>query len=142
LKSWQKRERGDVPWAYDPEVAVVHSREVGDVEALGGGDDRRVDGPEREIPIRRDEFGDSQPVTGRNGLDRERPGGEIAEEADLGFGAQARPQEVSDLRHDEDWDDQRTRVGLEQFKRCVMMGVVAIDVGVQRPSIDEQGRYR
>jgi hypothetical protein len=129
-------------WAYDAEMAVVHGRDVGDIETLGGDNDRRVNGSEREIPIGRDEFGDSQPVAGRNGLDRERPGGEIAEEADLGFRAEARPQEVGDLCHDKDWDDERTRVGLEQFERSLMMGVVAVDIGVQRPGVDEQGRYR
>lgn len=69
--------------AYYSKVTTIHRRDLLDLQALSRGDDRRVDGSEREIAIRRDELGDPQPIGGRNGLYREGAAREVAEEADL-----------------------------------------------------------
>ncbi len=44
------------------EVAGVEGREGADVEAFGDGDDRRVNGAEPQIGVRRDQLFDAEPV--------------------------------------------------------------------------------
>ena len=138
----EHRERIHVSRLHDAEVASVDGRDVGDVAALGGGDHRRVDGAEREVAIVGDEFGDSQPVSGGHGLDRECAGSEVAEEADFGLDAESGREQVGHLGDDEDRDDQRADVRFEKLERCRVMRIVRIDVGVQGARVDEQRRYR
>jgi hypothetical protein len=57
--SREERERVDVPGPHDAEVAVVDRGYLGDPEPFGGGNDRRIDGAEREVPIDGDEFRDA-----------------------------------------------------------------------------------
>jgi hypothetical protein len=78
-----------VRWPNNAEVSAVDRRDLGDCEPLGCRDDRSVDGPKRQIAVRGNELRDAQPVSGENRLDRERAGGEVTEEADLGFDAEA-----------------------------------------------------
>jgi hypothetical protein len=98
-----------------PEVAAVHRGDVADVPALGYGDDRRVYCPERQIAICGNELGDAEPIAGWHRLDREGATGEVAEEADLGLDTKPGRQQVGDFGDNEDRDDERARMALEQL---------------------------
>jgi hypothetical protein len=130
-----------VAGTYDREVPPVDRRDFGDTETLGRGDDRRVDRAKRQVAIARDQLGDTDPVRCRHRLDLEGAGREIAEEADLGLGAEARRQQVDDLGDDQRWDDQRAGMGLQQLERRLMMSVVGVDVRVERTGVDDDRGY-
>jgi hypothetical protein len=102
--------------AYDGEVAPVDSRNLGDAQALSRGDDRCIHGAQRQVAVARNQLSDPQPVRDRHRLNGERATGEIAEEADLGLCAQASREQRDHLGDDERWDDERTRVGLQQLE--------------------------
>lgn len=140
--SGHERERGHVTWANDVEVTAVEGGDVFDAETLGRGDDRRIDRAEREIAIRGDELGHSQPVAGGHVIDGKGAAGEVSEEPDLRFDPEARGEQIRHLGDDQDRDDEGTRVRLEEIQARFVMGIVGIDVGVQRPRVDEQCRYR
>lgn len=48
-------------------------------------------------------------------------------------------QQIDDLGHNEEWNDERTRVLFQQSKALIMVPVVGVDVGVQRPRVDQKG---
>jgi uncharacterized membrane protein HdeD (DUF308 family) len=131
-----------VRWPDNAEVSAVDRRDFGEREPLGCRYDRCVDGPKRQIAVRGHELGDAQPVSGQNGLDRECAGGEVAEEADLGFDAEAGGEEIRDLRHHENGHDQRAEVRLQELERLLVMRVVGVDVGVERAGVDDDPGYR
>lgn len=64
--------------------------------------------------------------------------GEIAEEANLSLPAQSGLDQVGDLGDDEHGDDERSRMRLQQLQAGGVVGVVGIDVGVERASVDDQ----
>jgi len=100
--SGQELERGAVGGADDVEVATVERRERRDSQSLGGGDDRGVDGPERQVAMASDEFCDPKPVVLLDGDARERPCGEIAGQAKLSVRSEPRPDQICDFGYDED----------------------------------------
>jgi hypothetical protein len=128
--------------AHDGEVAPIDSRDLGDAEALGRGDNRGIHRAQGEVAIARHQFGDPQPIRGRDRLHGERAAGEVAEEADLGLGAQASGEKVDDFGDDQGGDDEWARVGFEQFECGGVVGVVGVDVGVERPGVDDERGYR
>jgi hypothetical protein len=97
-------------------MPAVERRELRDAEPLGSCDHRRVDGPEATVPVRSDELGDPEPVGCVHGLDRECARSQIAEEPHLGLHAETSRKEIGDLRDDEDRDDERARMGLEELE--------------------------
>jgi hypothetical protein len=124
--------------AHNAEVTAIERRHFGGVEPLCGGDHRSVDGAERQVAIFGDELGHANRVVGMQRLDREAAAGEIAEEADLGFPAETRLDQVGDLGDNEGGDDERPRMGLEQLQAGGVVGVVGVDVGIERPGVDDQ----
>jgi hypothetical protein len=128
--------------AYDGEVAPVDSRDLGDAQALGRGDDRRIDGAQRQVAVARDQLGDPQPVRDRYWLNSERATGEIAEEADLRLGPEASREQMDDLGDDERRDDERARVSLQQLECGIVVSVIGVDVGVERSGVDDERSYR
>jgi hypothetical protein len=102
-------------WPDNAEVATVEGRDLGGIESLRRGDHRGVDGPEGQVAVFGNELGDTNRVAGMERLDREVAPGEIAEEANLGFPAETRLDEVGHLGDDEGRDDERSRMGLEQL---------------------------
>lgn len=122
----------------DAEVPAIECRDLDKVQALGGRDDRGVDRTEWEVAVAGGELGDAQPVTGEDGFGPQRAGGEIAEEADLCDDAEPCCDEVGDFADDEDRDEQRTGVGLEELPALDVVAVVGIDVGVERAGIDQE----
>jgi hypothetical protein len=71
-------------------------------------------------------------------LDAEIPAGKIAEKADLGLPAQARPDQIGDLGDDEGGDDERAWVRFQQLEAGRVMGVIGVDVGVEGSRVDNQ----
>lgn len=124
--------------ADDIEVAAVERRHFGDVEPLGGGDHRGIDGAERQVAVLGDELGDADRVAGVQRLDREGAGGEITEEANLRLPAEPGADQVDDLGDDERGEDERTWVGFEQLQAGGVVGVVGINVGVEGASVEDQ----
>jgi hypothetical protein len=57
----------------------------------------------------------------------------------IGSGTEAGAEQVHDLGDDEDGNDQWAWMGLQKFKAFPVMPVVSIDVGVERPGIDDEG---
>ena len=119
-------------------MAATEGRDPAFPQAFGGCDDRGVDGSEREVPVAPHEFRDAQPVPGGDRLRDEVAGGEVAEESDLRFDTQARPEQIDDLGDDKFRDDERPGLGLEQAEAGGVMGVVGVDVGVERSGVDDQ----
>jgi hypothetical protein len=111
-------------------MSSVDRRDLADAEALRSGDDRGVDRSKWEIAVRRDEFGDAQPISGWHGVDREHACCEVSEESNLRLDAESCREQVGHLGDDQHRDDQRAGVSLEQLEGCVMMRVVGVDVGV------------
>ncbi len=66
------------------------------------------------------------------------PAARVAEESHLGVDADAGAEQVDDLGDDELRDDQRSDVGLEEVEAGGVVGIVAVDVGVQRTGVDDQ----
>lgn len=124
--------------AHDAEVAMIDGRYVGDVESFGGRDDGGIYGAERKVVVLRDELGDSDQVDGVNSLEGEVAGCEVTKETDFRLPTEVGRDEVGDFGENERWDDQRARVGLQELEARRMVGVVTIEVGVQRAGVDDQ----
>ncbi len=54
--------------ADDGEMAVIEGADSSDGQPLGRGDDRRVDGAERKVPVSGYELDDAEPVHRSHGL--------------------------------------------------------------------------
>ena len=63
---------------------------------------------------------------------------EVPQKPDFGGRAKPRGQKVSDLGDDEDRHHDRTSVILEESQRLDVVGVVGVDVRVQRAGIGQQ----
>ena len=81
----EQRECRDMGGTYDAEVPPVERCHLVGVQPLSRSDDGCIDGAKREIAVGADELGDSKPVAGRNGFGYQIPGGDVADEADLGL---------------------------------------------------------
>lgn len=119
---------------------MIERRHLGEVEALCCGDDGRVNGSEREIPVEGDELGNPQPIASGDRLGEEAPRSEVTEEADFGVRSESGPDEVRHLGDDENGNEERARMLLEKLEALGMVAVVHVDVGVQGPGVDEE-RY-
>jgi hypothetical protein len=119
-------------------MATIRRGDLGRVEALGGGDDRGVDRAERQVAVARHQLGDPDGVGGVERLEDQVATREVAEEPDLGLPAEASAKEVRDLRYDERRHDERPGVRFEQLEGRCVMGVVGVDVGVERTGVDDQ----
>ena len=128
--------------ADDREVTAVDGCDLGDPQALGRGDDRRIDRAQWQVAVARDELGDPEPVRGRDGFNGECATRDVAEEADLGFGAEASREQVDDLGDDQGWHDQWAGMSLEQVEGRRVLGVVGVDIGIQRSGVDDESAYR
>jgi hypothetical protein len=120
-------------------VAPIEGEELTLPEPLSGSDDGGVDRSERQVPVGAGEFRDPDPVGCENRFGDEIPGREVTEKADLGIWAEPRPEQIHDLGDDEDGNNERTLMRLEDLKALLVMPVVTVDVGIQRPCIDDEG---
>ena len=123
------------------EMATIQRRKLRDFEPLAHGHDRRIDGSKRKISIPRRELGNAQPIRGDNRFGDEVAAGQVTEKPHLRIGSQASFDQVGHLGHDEDRDDDRPRMVLQELEARVVVPVVGVDVGVQGSRVDEQ-RYR
>ena len=124
--------------AYDGEVAAIDCRYVCDVESFGGCDDGSINSAEWKVVVPRHELSHSYQVTAVNWLKREIASRNVAQEPDFGLPSQASRDKVRHLGKNKRWDDQRARVGLKELKARRVVGVVTVDVGVQRAGVDDQ----
>src|SRR6202035_40783 len=119
-------------------MTMVERRDLHDLEALGGGDDRGVDGPKWQVVVAGDELRHPQQIGRVHGLEREAARCKVAKEAHLGLPAETRGKQVDDLGDDEGRDEQWAAVALQQLPTGQMVGIVSVDVGVQRTRVDDQ----
>ena len=124
------------------EVTPVDRGDVAHAETLCCGHDRRVDRAEGQVTVARDQFCDAQPVCDRYRLHDEGAAGEVAQKADLWIGPESGGEQVDDFGDDERGNDERAGVSFEQLERGGVVGVVGVDVGVERPGIDDESGYR
>lgn len=104
-----------------------------------GGDHRSVDRSEGEVSVRAGEFSDADPVGCEDWFGDQVSCGEITKKADLGIWTEPSPEQIHDLGDDEDWNNERAGMGLEDFEALLVMPVVTVDVGIERPSINDEG---
>lgn len=122
----------------DREVPAIKCGHLDDAEALGRHHHRGVHRPERHVAVGGHQLGHAKPICGGDRLRDEVPCGEVTEEAHLGIGAKACGEQVADLGDDKLRDDQRPGMGLEELETCGVMDIVAVDVRVQRPCVNDQ----
>lgn len=122
----------------DTEVAVIQGCDRFDLQPLGGGDDRRINRSEGEITVLGDEFGDTQPVPGRDGVRCEGAGCKVSQEPNLRFGTKPGLQKIRDFCDHELGNDQRTWMGEQKRQTGFVIPVVLVDVGIQGPRVDEK----
>jgi hypothetical protein len=116
----------------DSEVPVVEGGDVDDPAAFGSGDDGRVNTAERQVVVLGHELGDPDQVRGVDGLDRKVAGGEVSKEPDFGLPAESCGEQVDNFGDDQTRDEERTGIGLQQLATARMVGVVSVDVRVER----------
>lgn len=117
-------------------MAPVERRYLPDAQPLGGRHDGRVHRAQWKVPVFPNELCHAQPVRRGYRLGRKCSGREVTQEPDLGFRSESRLDEVGNLRDDQDGNHQRPFVCQHQIQARLVMAVVLIDVGVQRPRID------
>jgi hypothetical protein len=122
----------------DSEVPVVEGGDVDDPAAFGSGDDGRVNAAERQVVVLGHKLGDSDQVGGVDGFKREVARCEVAKEPDFGLPAKSRGEQVDNFGDDEHRYEKRTGIGLQQLPAGRMMGIVAVDVRVERARVDDQ----
>ena len=69
-----ERQRLDVTWPHDAEVALVERHQLGDVQALGQGNDAGIGRAERQVGVLLDQLGGAGKVVSRGTHDVEEPG--------------------------------------------------------------------
>jgi hypothetical protein len=108
------------------------------VESFCQSDHRSVDGPERQITVPPYELRDPYPVARLNGHHQKVARREIAEKPNLGRPAETCIEQVGDFCDDELRDDERPRVSFEELETRFVMAIIRVDVGVERPRINDQ----
>jgi len=141
LALWDQREGLHVVGAHG-EVPAVDGCNLSYAQSLGRGHDGCVDGAERQVAVPSDEFSDAHPISGSHRLDAEGAVCQVAEEAHFGFRTETGTEQVGHLGDDQRGDDQRPRMRFEELQRWRVVGIVGVDVRIQRPCIDDQRRYR
>lgn len=124
--------------ADDSEVPAVQAGDVDDPAAFGSGDDRRVNTAQRQLVVPGHKLGDPDQVGGVDGLECEVARCEVAQEPDFRLPAKSRGEQVDNLSNDKSRYDERTGVGLQQLPARRMMGIVIVDVRVERARVDDQ----
>ena len=124
--------------SHDAEVPSVERRDSGHIEAFCQGDDRCIDGAQRQISIGVHQFGDAKPIAGSYWFGDQVARGDITQETHLGCGAQASSHQVGHLGDHQGGNDQRPGMAQEQLEAGCVMPVVCVDIGKQRTRIDDQ----
>lgn len=100
---YRRRERFDVAGTHHREVAVIHGRDLGHLEALGQRDDAGVGAAEREVGVGLDELRGSLQVGGLDVKRGQEATGERPQKRGLRPGTDLSGEQVADL------GDNRTR---------------------------------
>jgi hypothetical protein len=123
--------------AYDAEVAAIEGRNLGDAVPFGRRNHRRIYGSKRQVVVAGHELRHPEEVRRVYRLEREVACRQVTEETHLRLPAKASGKQVGNLGDDQARDDQRARMRLEKLKTYRMVGIVGIDVGVQRARVDD-----
>jgi hypothetical protein len=134
--------RSNVLRTNDCEVAAVQGRDGTDTKPFGERDYRCIDCPEGKIVIPTDQLRDAHPVAGEHRLCEKISRREISEEANLCLPTKPCFDEIRDFGNDQLRNQQRTGMRLEKTQTLFMIAVILVDVGVERPGIDDQRRDR
>ncbi len=115
----------------------IQRGDLTDPQPFGGRDDGGIHRAEREVTVTRGQLRDAFPVSGEDGLGAQHAGSQIADKPDVRRDTEACRNEVGDLAHDEERDEQRPRMCLEQLEALGVVTVVGVDVRVPRAGIDQ-----
>ena len=91
--------------------------------------------------VARDQLCDPKRVRGVDRLQAHLAARKVAEESSLGLPTETTCDQVYDLGNHEGRDDQGAGMSLQQLKARPVMSVVAVHIGVEWPSINDE-RYR
>lgn len=120
------------------EVPAIKCGHLDDAKALGCDHHRGVHRPEGHVPVYGHQLSDAEPICGGNRLRDEVACGKVAHEAHLGIDAKVCAEQVAHLGDDKLRDEQRPGMALQELETLGVVGVVAVDVGVQRPGVNDQ----
>lgn len=124
-------------WSYNGKVPPIQRCHLQDTEPLTGRYDGSVDGAQRKISILPNQLCDTQPVRRRNRVGRKGSGREVTEEPDFGLGPEAGLEQVGNLCDDQSRDYQRPLVGRQQIQACLVVAIILIHEGIERPRINQ-----
>jgi len=134
--SGQQGECIDVVWSDDREMSPVECGDRSLVESFGGSYYGCVDRPQWQIAVLMDELGDAEPVGRSDRFDSQVAACEVAQEANLGVGAEPSPDEIDDLGDHQRRYNEWLGVVEKECEAGFMMAIVGVDIGVKRASID------
>ena len=119
-------------------MAPVEGSEGRQPKPLSGCDHRSVNSSQGQVSITPDQLCDTHPIRWFDMFAVERAAGKITQKAYLGLGLQTRADQIRDFSDDEQGNDERSRIGLEQLETGRVVPIVGVHVGVQRACIDEE----
>jgi hypothetical protein len=125
-------------WPDDREMPSIESGDRASVESLTSRDDRCIDGAERQVPVRRLQLRDPKPIGRPDWLGQQVASRKIAEEANFGLGPDSCPEQVRDLRDDQDWDQDRPWMVQEKSAAADVLDIVSVVGRVERSDVSDQ----
>ncbi len=128
-------------WPNHSKVPAVQGSHRGDPQPLGRGHERGIHRPQRQVAVHPHKLGYAQPVRRLDRVGREGTAGQVPQESHLGLIPKPGAEKVGDLGADQDRDNQRPGMCPEKRQAGVMVLIIGVDVGVQRPGVDKE-RYR
>ena len=122
----------------DREMPPIEGGDRGGAKPLARGDDRCVDGAERQVAVGSHQLGDPEPV-GRNYLfGHQRARRQVAEKTHFGLGPDSAPEQIRDLGHYQDRYQDGSWVALDQAPTTAMLGIVSVVCRIERSGVGDQ----
>lgn len=124
--------------SHDGEVTTINCRNRGDVEPLGCGDHRGVNGAQRQVAVLVHHLGDSKPVSGRYWFHAKVAARQITQQLHFCASAEPGPDQVGDFGYDQRWNQKWFRIAEQKVEACLVMSIIRIDVCIERASVNNQ----
>ncbi len=138
----QQHEGVDVAWAHRPEVAPIEGRQLRLGTSFGDGEHGCVDEADVRVCVAIAELADASVVGSREVIDLDRTGVEVIEQCDPGARSKPLLRPVLHLDEDRGRHHELLVGGLEQPSARRVVGVVAVEGGVEGASIEDQCHWR
>lgn len=138
IASRKKIERVKVGRLDHSEVSPIECGDHASANSLARGDDRSVDRTKGKVSVGCDQLRNSKPIGWGNVFGHQLARRQIAEEAHLGVRADSSPQQVGDLRDDQDRHQDWPRVVLKKSPAPAVLGIISVICRVQRSGVGDQ----